>query len=204
MIRLLIALMLLTTQILATEASDVLDKTIEQYQNMNSFYAEFEQVYCDEEAGICQRFEGRTYYMRPNYFRMEIADPEQIYVGDSTSLWIYFPAENRVIRQGLEQMPFQVSPDALFADYKSDYEAEIVVENDEYYEIDLTPIENTSIYRKLTVRIKVKTYELIGITVYDDAGTESKFEFNKVEMNKKLSKSIFQFSPPEGVQVDEF
>jgi outer membrane lipoprotein carrier protein len=192
------------TQISATEASEVLDKTIEQYQNMNSFYAEFEQVYCDEEAGICQRFEGRTYYMRPNYFRMEIADPEQIYVGDSTSLWIYFPAEKRVIRQGLEQMPFQVSPDALFADYQTDYEAEIIVENDEYYEIDLLPIENTSIYRKLTVRIEVNTYELIGITVYDDAGTESKFEFSNVEMNKKLSKSIFQFSPPEGVQVDEF
>ena len=204
MIRLFLALILAASSLLATQASEVLDKTIEQYQNMNSFYAEFEQVYCDEEAGICQRFEGRTYYMRPNYFRMEIDDPEQIYVGDSTSLWIYFPAEKRAIRQGLEQMPFQVSPDALLADYQTDYDAEIIDENDEYYEIDLTPIENTSIYRKLTVIIKAGTYELIGITVYDDAGTESKFEFSKVEMNKKLSKSIFQFSPPEGVQVDEF
>ena len=171
---------------------------------MNSFYAEFEQVYCDEEAGICQRFEGRTYYMRPNYFRMEIDDPEQIYVGDSTSLWIYIPEQKRVIRQGLEQMPFQVSPDALLAGYQDDYNAEIVAENDDYYEIDLTPLENTNIYRKLTVRIRTQTYELIGITVYDDAGTESKFEFNKVELNKKLSKKIFQFDPPAGVQIDEF
>ena len=204
MIRLLLSLLLVTSALLATQASEVIDKTIEIYQNMNSFYAEFEQVYCDEEAGICQRFEGRTYYMRPNYFRMEIDDPEQIYVGDSTSLWIYIPEEKRVIRQGLEQMPFQVSPDALLAGYQDDYHAEIVAENDDYYEIDLTPLENTNIYRKLTVRIRTQTYELIGITVYDDAGTESKFEFNKVELNKKLSKKIFQFDPPAGVQIDEF
>jgi outer membrane lipoprotein carrier protein len=204
MIRLFTVLLLISSILLATQASEVMDKTIELYQNMNSFYAEFVQVYCDEEAGICQRFEGRTYYMRPNYFRMEIDDPEQVYVGDSASLWIYFPEENRAIRQNLEQLPFQVSPDALLADYKSDYDAEIVDENKEYYEIDLTPLENASIYRKLTVRIKTKTFEIIGITVYDDAGNESKFEFSKVELNKKLSKSIFQFNPPEGVQIDEF
>lgn len=204
MIRLFLTFLWVVSTLLATQASEVMDKTIELYQNMNSFYAEFAQVYCDEEAGICQRFEGRTYYMRPNFFRMEIDDPEQIYVGDSASLWIYFPEENRAIRQGLEQMPFQVSPDALLADYTNDYNAEIVAENDDYYEIDLTPIEDTNIYRKLTVRIKAQTYELIGITVYDDAGTESKFEFSKMEVNKKLSKSIFQFDPPEGVQIDEF
>lgn len=204
MIRLPLSLLLITSTLLATQASEVIDKTIELYENMNSFYAEFEQVYCDEEAGICQRYEGRTYYMRPYYFRMEIDDPEQIYVGDSASLWIYFPEEKRAIRQGLEQVPFQVSPDALLADYQSDYVAEIVAENDEYYEIDLTPIEDTNIYRKLTVRIEAGTYELIGITVYDDAGSESKFEFSKMEVNKKLSKNIFRFDPPEGIQIDEF
>jgi len=202
--RLLLPLLLITSQLLAAEASEVLDKTIKQYKNMNSFYAEFEQVYCDEEAGICQRFEGRTYYMKPNYFRMEIDEPEQIYVGDSASLWIYFPDENRVIRQRLEQMPFQISPDALLADYETDYDAEITAENDEYYEIELSPKEDTDIYRKLTVKIKARTYELIGITVHDDAGTESKFEFSKIEIDKKLSKKIFQFSPPKGAQVDEF
>jgi outer membrane lipoprotein-sorting protein len=40
--------------------------------------------------------------------------------------------------------------------------------------------------------------------VHDDAGTESKFEFSKIEIDKKLSKKIFQFSPPKGAQVDEF
>ena len=202
--RLILGILVIGSHIYAIEANDVLDKTIEKYRNMNSFFAEFEQVYCDEEAGICQRFEGRTYYLKPNYFRMEIDAPEQIYVGDSASLWIYFPEENRVIRQRLEQIPFQISPDALLADYQTDYSAEIITENEDYYEIDLNPNEETNIYSKLTVKIKTVSYELIGITVYDDAGTESKFEFSNVEIDKELSKKIFEFSPPEGAQVDEF
>jgi chaperone LolA len=202
--KLALPLLVMISQLLAFEASEVLDKVIKQYKDMNSFYAEFEQVYCDEEAGICQQFEGRTYYMKPNYFRMEIDDPQQIYVGDSASLWIYYPEENRVIRQRLEQVPFQISPDALLSDYEADYDAEMIQEADEYYEIDLNPKENTGIYRKLTVKIKTGTFEIVGITVYDDAGSESKFEFSKIEINKKLSKKIFQFSPPEGAQIDEF
>jgi len=200
----LLILIVIATQLAAVEAGEVLDRTIKQYQDMNSFYAEFEQVFCDEEAGICQKYEGRTYYMKPNFFRMEIDDPKQIFVGDSVSLWIYFPDDNRVIRQRLAQMPFQINPDALLADYEKDYDAQIVAENPEHYEIQLDPKEETDIYRKLTVKIKKKSYEIIGISVYDDTGSENKFDFTKVEINKKLSKKIFEFSPPEGVQIDEF
>ena len=196
--------LLICSQMFALEANEVLDRTIETYQNMNSFYTEFEQVYCDEEAGICQRYEGRTYYMKPNFFRMEIDDPEQIYVGDSASLWIYIPDENRAIRQSLEQLPFQINPDALFANYEEEYDTELISRTDDYYEIKLKPKDETDIYQKLTVKIKDKTFEIVGITVLNEAGTESKFEFTKVEINKKISKKMFEFSPPKGVQIDEF
>lgn len=200
----ILAALLICSQVLALEANEVLDRTIEKYKSMNSFYTEFEQVYCDEEAGICQRYEGRTYYMSPNFFRMEIDDPEQIYVGDSASLWIYIPDENRAIRQRLEQMPFQINPDALFANYQEEYNAELISAADDSYEIKLEPKDETDIYRKLIVKIKDKTFEIIGITVINEAGTESKFEFTKVEINKKISRKMFEFSPPKGVQIDEF
>ena len=194
----------LCLQLFALEANDVLDRTIKQYQNMNSFYAEFEQVYCDEEAGICQRYEGKTYYMKPNFFRMEIDKPRQIYVGDSVPLWIYIPDEKRAVRQRLEQMPFQINPDALLMNYQSEYNAQIITETDGYYEIALTPKEDTDMYRKLTVKIDKASFEIISIAVVDEAGTESKFEFTKVEINKKISRKMFEFKPPEGIQIDEF
>jgi outer membrane lipoprotein carrier protein len=199
-----IVLLPVISQLFALEASEILEKTIEKYRNMNSFYAEFEQVYCDEEAGICQRFEGKTYYVKPNFFRMEIAQPNQIYVGDSVSLWIYMPDEKRVVRQRLEQMPFQINPDALFANYEEEYDATVAEEGEDYYQILLTPKEEIGMYRKMTVQIRKKKFDIMAILVQDEAGAESKFEFTKMEINKKISKKLFEFSPPKGVQVDEY
>ncbi|UCD19284.1 MAG: outer membrane lipoprotein chaperone LolA [candidate division WOR-3 bacterium] len=199
-----VALLAIISQLLALEATEILERTKEKYGNMNSFYAEFEQVYCDEEAGICQRFEGKTYYMKPNFFRMEITQPNQVYVGDSVSLWIYMPDEKRAVRQKLEQIPFQISPDAIFANYEEEYEPSIAKEDEEYYEILLTPKEESGMYRRITVQIRKNKFDIMAISIIDGAGTESKFEFTKMEINKKISKKIFKFNPPEGVQVDEY
>lgn len=199
-----VSLLALISQLCAIEAHEILEKTIEKYRNMTSFYAEFEQVYCDEEAGICQRFEGKTYYMKPNFFRMEIAQPHQIYVGDSVSLWIYMPDEKRVVRQRLQQMPFQINPDALFENYREEYDPAVTNEGEDYYEILLEPKEESGVYRKMTVQIRKKKYDIMAISVTDETGAESRFAFTKMEMNKKISKKLFEFSPPKGVQVDEY
>ena len=195
---------LIVSQLLALEANEILGKTIEQYRNMNTFYTEFEQEYCDEDAGICQRFEGKTYYMKPNFFRMEIENPNQIYVGDSISLWIYMPDEKRAVRQALTQMPFQISPDAMFENYEEDFVSSLTGEDDIHYEIVLEPKDETDIYRRLKVKISKETFEIAGISVTDESGVESKFEFTKVEINKKIDRKIFEFKPPKGVQVDEY
>lgn len=196
--------LLVTSRMFGIEASEIIDRTVERYRKMDSFYAEFEQVYCDEESGICQRFEGRTYYMRPNFFRMEIDDPKQIYVGDSVSLWIYMPEEKRAIRQRLQQMPFQVNPDALFENYQNDYDPVLSGEDENHYWIIMEAKEETGMYQRLTVQIRKKTYEMDAISVMDDTGAESKFEFTKVEINKKIPKKMFEFTPEKGVQVEEY
>ncbi len=202
--KMLLLTLAVTSLLSGIDANDVLDRTIEKYRNMNSFYAEFEQVYCDEESGMCQRFEGKTYYLRPNFFRMEIAEPNQIYVGDSVSLWIYMPDENRVVRQKLDRVPFQINPDALFANYKEEYDPAIKEETDGAYEIALEPKEETGVYQRMTVTIKKGSFEISGITITDEAGAESKFEFTKMEINKKISRKVFEFKPPKGAKVDEY
>ncbi|UCG31432.1 MAG: outer membrane lipoprotein carrier protein LolA [candidate division WOR-3 bacterium] len=195
---------LFLSQLFALEANEIIGKTIEKYRNMDTFYTEFEQEYCDEDAGICQRFEGKTYYMKPNFFRMEIEEPRQIYVGDSLSLWIYMPDEKRAIRQELHQMPFQISPDALFENYEEEFVPSLTSEGEDHYEIMLEPKDETDIYRRLKVTIKKETFEILVISVVDESGIESKFEFTKVEINKKIDRKIFDFNPPKGVKIDEY
>lgn len=191
-------------KLFATDVDQIIDKTLEKYENSTSFYAEFNQIYCDEVSGTCRNFEGKIYFLKPNFFRMEFENPKQIYVGDSNSLWIYLPDEKRAIRQNFGQLPFAISPDMFLKDYEENFHAAITKEEKDKVEITLTPKEEIEIYKKITVTIHSKKFEINAIAIIDETGSESKFEFDKIEINKKISKNLFEFNPPEGTTIDEY
>ena len=191
-------------QAFAIDMDEIINKTIEKYENLNSFYAEFNQILCDEVSGTCSNFEGKIYFLRPNFFRMEMESPKQIYVGDSVSLWVYLPEKNRAIRQSLGQMPFQINPDIFLKDYEKRFNAELTDEDKNSVQITLTPKDKTDIYAKIIIKILKGKFEIAAITIIDEIGSESKFNFDKIEINKKISKKLFDFNPPKGTQIDEY
>ncbi len=191
-------------RIFALGLDEIIEKTIEKYENLISLYAEFEQILCDELTGTCTNFEGKIYFLKPNSFRLEVKNPQQIYVGDSVSLWIYLPAENKARKQSFSQVPFQINPDIFLKDYDKRFSVELTDDGEENYQITLTPIEETDIYKKIIVEINKEKYEINGITIFDEAGSENKFNFSKIEINRKLPKKLFEFTPPKGTQVDEY
>lgn len=197
-------LFFITQHLFAVDLDEIIDKTTEKYNDLNSFYAEFTQVLCDELSGTCQLFEGKIYFKRPNFFRMEIGDPAQIYVGDSSSLWIYMPEKNRAIRQSLGQIPVQINPDIFLKDYDKRFNIELISEKENTVQIALLPKEETDIYIKIIIAIHKSKYEIQAISIQDQAGQESKFSFDKIEIDKTIPKSLFEFKPPEGTQVDEY
>lgn len=198
------SMFVIVLQAFAIDMDEIINKTIEKYENLNSFYAEFNQILCDEVSGTCSNFEGKIYFLRPNFFRMEMESPKQIYVGDSVSLWVYLPEKNRAIRQSLGQMPFQINPDIFLKDYEKRFNAELTDEDKNSVQITLTPKDKTDIYKKIIIKILKGKFEIAAITIIDEIGSESKFNFDKIEINKKISKKLFDFNPPKGTQIDEY
>jgi len=192
------------SQSFALDVNEIINKTLAKYENMNSFYAEFDQEYCDGSSGVCQLFKGKIYFLRPNFFRMEFTEPKQMYVGDSVSLWVYLPDEKRAIRQNFGQVPFAVNPDIFLKDYEEHFNATLVKETDNNFEIALTPIEETEIYEMITISIHNKKFEITAITITDGTGTKSNFDFHKIKINKNISKKLFKFQPPKGTKIDEY
>ncbi len=198
------SMFVIVLQAFAIDMDEIINKTIEKYENLNSFYAEFNQILCDEVSGTCSNFEGKIYFLRPNFFRMEMESPKQIYVGDSVSLWVYLPEKNRAIRQSLGQMPFQINPDIFLKDYEKRFNAELTDEDKNSVQITLTPKDKTDIYEKIIIKILKGKFEIAAITIIDEIGSESKFNFDKIEINKKISRKLFDFNPPKGTQIDEY
>jgi outer membrane lipoprotein carrier protein len=188
---------------MAADLNEVITRTNATYAGLNSYYTQFTQALCDETAGTCQSFEGEIYFLAPNFFKMTINDPPQVLVGDSASLWIYMPKEKRAIRQSLKQMPFAVNPSGFLKNYDERFNAALTHADETYYEITLTPKEPTEIVSKIVIRISATAFEITDIAITDQAGTENKFVLEKTEINKKISKKIFQFKPPKGTEIIE-
>ncbi|MGB9720997.1 MAG: outer membrane lipoprotein chaperone LolA [bacterium] len=186
----------------AQQIDSVINKTIINYQNLTSFYIEFTQQFCEKTSNTCQNFDGCVYFLKPNYFRMEINNPKQIYVGDSVSLWIYMPDRKKAVRQHLgAQIPFAVNPDIFLKDYQERFNAELMVNKN--YEIILTPKEETEIYQKIVIGIDKNRYEIVSISIFDETESENRFIFKNIQLNKKLSKKLFEFKPPKGTEIIE-
>lgn len=201
-INLLWVVLFLSNTGFAQQIDTVINRTIANYQNLNSFYIEFTQQFSEKTTGTCQNFEGSVYFLKPNYFKMELKNPRQIYVGDSISLWLYLPDKKRAIRQHLgAQVPFAVNPDIFLKNYEEKFNAELKANKN--YEIILTPKEETEIYQKIIVTIDKQKYEIVGINIIDETESENKFVFKNIQLNKKLSKKLFEFKPPKGTEIIE-
>jgi outer membrane lipoprotein carrier protein len=192
------------TSAYALNVDQIMQKTLDHYEHMESFYAEFDQQQCDEVRGICCTYTGVIYFKKPNFFRMEMREPETIYVGDSVSLWIYMPESNHAIRQNLGEVPFQINPDMFLQDYQERFNAEMTGENDDTYEINLLPKEPTDIYDHIALSIAKKDYQIHALTICDRAGSENAFIFHKIVVNKTISNKKFKFDPPKGTTIDEY
>ncbi len=188
----------------AIGVEEIIAKTIENYENMTTLYVEFTNVLCDEATGTCSNASGVIYFKKPDLFRMEMNTPEQIYIGNSSVLWIYIPAEERAIKQNMAELPFQVNPDMFLHDYDERFTATLDKETEDTYRISLTPRDSTDLYECIAVEIDKKEYKIVGIAVTDEIGSENKYSFQNVQLNGKLSKKLFEFKPPAGVRVDEY
>jgi outer membrane lipoprotein-sorting protein len=200
---LIISLFAVTT-VQGMSLDDIINKTIDNYKGLTSFYAEFDQIYCDEVSGTCDRFEGKLYYLKPCFYRMEMNDPKRIYVGDSASHWIYIPDENRAIKQGFTLLPVQINPDLFLRDYHERFTAELTGDEGKTYEVSLIPIDDTDVYEKIVISISKTEFEITAVKINQEIGSEIECIFSTFDINKKFPKDIFNFKPPEGTQIDEY
>lgn len=186
------------------ELDNFIQKTIDHYDALKTLSAGFEMYSCDEMTGMCKNVEGKIYYRQPFAFRLEFRDPDVFYIGDSTVLWIYFPAQKKAIKQNMESVPWQVQPASFLKEFGTRYNAEEKLLNDTSVTVVLRPIDETDLYDYIELIIDRSSLMIKNMTIADKAGSERKIEFFEQKINKKISKSIFNFKPPADTEIDEY
>jgi len=171
-------------------------------ENTKSFEADFQQTLRTYNGEVLQQTEGVFYLSRPGKFRWNYRTPyEQIIVSDGKRIWIYDVDLQQVTVQKQDQT-LPGTPMALLEDSSSLHQ-----------NFDVIPLDESDGVYRLKLSAKTKQADFAEIVVGMDADglrfmqLHDQFEqvtdivFSNSVSNEKLAKEIFEFIPPEGVDV---
>jgi outer membrane lipoprotein carrier protein len=168
---------------------------------LNSFQASFQQQVIDAQNKVVQADgEGVLTIQQPANFRFEVLTPApNLLVGDGKNLWHYdqeleqvniYNANKEV---GLTPFALLTSTDAaLWAQYE-------VTGKHDYFVI--TPKDKNN-----AVQALILTFSGVGLAkmeVKNSEGQTSQFEFITSQNNVELDATLFKFTPPANVEVDD-
>lgn len=139
---------------------------------------------------------------RPGKFRWETLSPNhQIIIANGQYIWFYDVDLEQATVQNLKQ--HANSPALLLSGSTTALEERFKIlecatkENDVSFR--LAPRMNQDMVKE--VLLKFAANKLKQMSVVDNLGQKTLFEFSQVKINPKLSRTLFQFHPPKNVDV---
>ncbi len=166
-----------------------------------SMTAGFEQKLYDPSGHSMQESRGRFYIRRPGKFRWEYDDPEQLVVSDGSRLWMYdYDLEQVTVRKvddSLGGTPAMLLSGQGRIDESFDIGAAYEEEGLEW--IELLPLGDSPEFKALRVGMNETT--VVALEIRDSLDQVTRIDFHDLELGPELPDSLFQFAPPEGVDV---
>lgn len=165
--------------------------------SLGSMRASFIQKVTDSHGRLLQSSVGSMALARPGKFRWEISKPmHQIIIADGENMWIYDVDLKQVtvkrLRQGME------NPALFLTGYTKDLGRYFNIAQDAE-SFQLIPKRQGSDFREII--FKFESNQLLQMKFTDHLGQRSVLNFQKVEVNQTLPRSLFIMKVPNGVDV---
>ncbi len=171
---------------------------------LHSMTAKFRQQMIDADGELVQEGRGTLSIQRPNRFRWQYTEPyEQLILGDGEKLWSYDADLEQAVVRGYDDV-LAASPAMLLSGAR---------DVAELYEVAALRIEDGLDWVVLAPRALETDFKLLGLgfadgelrrmDLIDSLDQLTRIELTGVERNPALQESVFEFSPPPGVDVIE-
>ncbi|RFF28631.1 MULTISPECIES: outer membrane lipoprotein chaperone LolA [unclassified Wenzhouxiangella] len=168
-------------------------------EDLETLSGRFEQVTVDADGRVTEESSGELYYARPDRFRWSYGEPfPQEIVADGEQLWHYdISLEQVTVREqpGAAESPLLVltRPELLDRFYRvTDSGSEV---------IEFEPLEDG------TDIVQGRLYFRDGLPrqleLEDDFGQLTRLRLLELERNPEISRDVFEFTVPDGVDVLE-
>lgn len=185
----------------------IIEKIEARYQ-VPGFQADFSQKSTIKAMDITDKAMGRIFVMGPDKMRWEYDEPEkQVIITNNAKLWVYRPEDNQVM--------VGKAPD-FFGDGKgAGFLADISIlrkkfnvsleksKNKYFYLLKLIPKAGTMELEKIYLSVSRATFKVMQVITYNAYGDKTRIDLLNAVFTQKPDPAIFNFTPPEGVDVLE-
>jgi len=170
--------------------------------NTQTLEATFQQTLRTHEGEVLQQTEGEFYLDRPGKFRWNYRSPyEQVIVSDGENIWIY-DVELQQVTVQKQSAGLPATPMALLEDSSTlhkDFDVSPLDEHKGIYRLKLLSKTKESDFGEIIVGLDKDGLRFMQL--HDQFEQVTDIVFSDIDTNKKLAKEIFEFIPPEGVDV---
>ena len=172
------------------------------FSQVQTFEARFRQLVLDESLNAIDDGRGTVWIKRPGRFRWDydLPDPQEI-VGDGERIWLHdIDLEQVTVRDQAQALGR--TPAILLAgsgDLDETYRIEDIGVQGRYDWVNLIPEDPESGFTE--VRIGFEDGRLSLMELIDTLDQRTRISFIDLEENIPVADSIFEFVPPEGVDI---
>lgn len=167
------------------------------------FSATFSQQVIDEEKNILQEGQGKLSVKKPNLVYWETEQPEgSVIISDGNTLWFFDPFIEQVtayrVDASVANTPILLltsSDKTLWAQYT------VSQSSNDHFLIHANDINSR--VKTLELNFLADKAILESFSILDSTGQLSLIKLYDVAINEKIAESLFQFTLPEGVYLDD-
>jgi outer membrane lipoprotein carrier protein len=198
-----IVLLLGVSVCIAQATNDSIWSTLRaRYLGLKTLSGTFSESVCSEQQGTCTEFEGTFAISIPARYRLEVTEGmKQVFVSDSTNLWIYLADQKRAMKQPAGGF----APVLAFLGPVLDSTAtgEVSKDSTGIYIVKVSMGDELSALNDLVLELNETGTRIDGFSFNDGMGQKIHFGFYNQDWNPELPPGLFKFTPPKGVTVEE-
>lgn len=190
------------------EALQILRRTADRYQRMQSMRAEFVQTLENPLLASRTSSRGTLYQRRPDRIKLDFSDPEgDVIVSDGSHFWIYYPSVDakQVVRAPAGNGGGAVDLQAQFVGdpaqrFAVDYQGAQELGGRRTHVMTLVPRSDPA-YKRMKVWIDAQDHLIRRFQITENNENIRTFELSGLRVDPQLSDAIFRFTPPPQAQV---
>jgi outer membrane lipoprotein carrier protein len=202
------ALILALIWCMPVTAQDIADSIQEQYTEVNSFETEFSQKLTNAASGETEQREGTICYLKPEKIRWHTTSPEEeLLISNNNVVWDYFPQEGVVYKYSLKgrfdsktMLEFITGEVNLKEDFRIENQGQDPDFSD-WIQVELVPKDPEPSLVKARIWLEPGSHLIQQVLLVDFFGNKNQLTFEDIDLNVELEESLFEFDPPEGVEI---